>query len=144
MQYHAPIMFLYNQIINTYPVNTQKNEDETQFIEQWLTHFKLEFEKDLFGSSNNYKLDYLIPETGLGILISNWKKPISVLVVNQGLDFIKEFGLNELIIISNEISQHALEVIGRFAYPIRFLHRTELSDIAIKLVELSKSNPIPA
>jgi len=125
-------------------MNSSRLQHEIEFVEQWLNHFNITYNKDVSLQSNNLNLDFVLHNSGIGIFFSDWKKPISVLIINHTLELVKHFHLDEILIIAESISEHAQDVIERFQYPISFVHKTDLSSLAMKFVEISKINFVTA
>lgn len=104
------------------------------FIDDWINSFNLIAQKNLLISKSNKKLDYLITNGNIGILIVDWKKPISVKVVNTAIHAIDQYNLNFLYLICKQVSDYAAESIKKLNYSIKVVHPYGLTDIAIALL----------
>ncbi|MHA2248837.1 MAG: hypothetical protein ACXAD7_00680 [Candidatus Kariarchaeaceae archaeon] len=109
-----------------------------EFIEEWLHHFAILYEKEIAVPNMAIKMDYLLPHYSKGIFISRWKRPISVQLVNKLMSALDILGLNEIFIVAKKISEHAKDTLERLNIPITTVHPHGLSEIAMKLVNLSK------
>jgi hypothetical protein len=109
-----------------------------QFIHEWLNHFSIPFEKDVKTIGKNGNLNFLLPDHSMGILIPDWKRPISVQIINKSMKIQKHLNLNEILIVANSVSDHAKETIERLKLPITTIHPNGLSEIAMKFVSLRK------
>ena len=116
------------------------------FIEEWLNNFNIAFVKDIKIPRSSGKLDYLLMEQSLGILIVDWKKPISVKVVNKAICAIDhKLGVDKIYIVCREISNYALSLIGKLNYNIEIVHPFGLSEIALTFVQfMQKRVPVHA
>ena len=108
------------------------------FIDEWLNHWNLTHKKSVEAISEKLNIDYILPCTATGILVSDWKKPFSVQALNKALRAYDELNLSELIIISRQVSEHALDTIQRIKINISVIHPLNLSELAMKFVNVSK------
>ncbi len=109
-----------------------------QFIEEWMHHFNLYYERDIV-LLKNIKVDYYLPKYNFAILIYEWKKPLSVTVINRAYALIRNSRVNELYIITNTIGEYAAKVANKLSDNITILKNNELSELAIKLASMNRS-----
>ncbi|MDH5403432.1 MAG: hypothetical protein OEY49_13130 [Candidatus Heimdallarchaeota archaeon] len=112
------------------------NLSSNDFIEEWLNHLNLHYLIDYADENSNNQLDFYLPHHNIGILISKWKKPISVKVINKAVQLRQKLDLNEIIIIVKDISPHAKEVIDRLENELNIIHPMELSWLALKFLNI--------
>lgn len=106
------------------------------FIEEWLNSFNISFVKNLKIPRSSGTLDYSLTEHSLGILIVDWKKPISVKVINKAITVIdSNIGIDKIYIVCREISDYAFNLIGKLKYNIEIIHPFGLSEIALTLAQ---------
>ncbi|OLS26225.1 MAG: hypothetical protein HeimC2_15950 [Candidatus Heimdallarchaeota archaeon LC_2] len=110
------------------------------FIEGWLHHFNLIYQKDFENKGNQVNLNYYLPDYNTGVIIAEKNKRINVPDINKALTVLEDFNLKELIIIGNKISDNAYETLNRLSVNLSVVHPNGLSDLALKFVNYSKSN----
>lgn len=122
---------------------TEGSEDfqVMEFIGEWLNHMNITFDENIKIKSQKLTLNFLIPTVGTGILVSQWKKPFSVQALNKSLRLYDQLNLTELVIIAQQVSEHAIDTINRIKVNISIIHPHNLSELAMRLVGVSKSEP---
>lgn len=110
------------------------------FIEEWLNHFNINYYKDF--KLNNNIIDYYLDQYNVGVLIANWKKPISIKIVNKAVIILKELNLDEVYIIASDISYYANEVLDRIEEKVILLHPNGLSELAMKFAKVVRNEAI--
>ncbi|MHA2275650.1 MAG: hypothetical protein ACXAC2_07785, partial [Candidatus Kariarchaeaceae archaeon] len=85
------------------------------FIEEWLNHFNLQYEKDRKAKKKNVGLHYYLPEYNTGVIIMDESKSVNVTTVNNALKTLDHFNLQDLIIITPKISDNAYDTINRLS-----------------------------
>ena len=89
--------------------------------------------------NSNKKLDYYMPSDNFGLLLAEWKKPISIRVIDRAIYTLNHFDLDELIIITNSLSDYASSTLKKLDLPIKAIFSSNVSDLAMKIASLSSS-----
>ena len=111
--------------------------DSSVFIEEWLNHFNINYQTEIKIPNSNQKLDYYIPSANFGVVLAEWKKPISVRVVNRAINALDKLNLSELVIIAHSIGDYANSTLNRLDRPIKAILSSGLSDLAMTIASLT-------
>ncbi len=103
------------------------------FIEEWLTYHNLQFVRDYKVKEAKSGLTYFIPELALGVIVANWKRPLTISIINKGLRIYEKLSLSKLVILTNDISEIAQETIARVPEDILVMEISNLSEFAVLL-----------
>ena len=102
------------------------------FIKEWLEHFNLIFNQDIKINSE-LSLSYHIPSLNIGVLIIDWKRPISIQIVNKAIQILRELKLTTLYLISKEISDPAQKNLMKYGEGIIPIQPNGISEIAVDI-----------
>ena len=108
-------------------------------IKEWLNHFKINHHTEVPFSDSSAKLQFYIPSIALGILVPNWKKPISVTVLHQAVHAYENMNLSEVVIIADRVSFYVEETMKRLRYPVKIIDSYSLSELLVLFERKSKS-----
>lgn len=103
------------------------------FIEEWLNHLNVSYSRN-YKVNSQLKLDFYLRNQNMGILIIDWKRPISVQVINRAIQVRRNLDLDRLYLVAREISEPAKKTLQKFGKSITAVHPNGLSDIAIGLI----------
>lgn len=116
-------------------MDKDSHPDTERFIQEWLNHFSIRYQSKVKVSSKSI-LDYYIEEWALGILINDWKRPISVQIVNRAVTMARKMKTKNLYLIAKEISEPAKKTLSRYGDQVIALHPNGLSELALKFSQL--------
>ena len=81
-----------------------------EFVVDWLNHFNYMYQEDV-PLNSSVKLDFLVDSHSLGIFIVDWKRPISVQMINKAIQLHMKFQLRHLYLIATQISEPATKTL---------------------------------
>lgn len=117
----------------------EKLDDLQTFIEEWLHHFNLDYEKNCFVKKKKIGLNYYLPEFNSGLIISDKSKPVNVTAINKAIRALDHFNLTDLVIVTSKISDNAYDTVNRLPINLSVVHPNGLSEIAMRFVNYSKT-----
>ncbi|MFV2014515.1 MAG: hypothetical protein ACC656_03745 [Candidatus Heimdallarchaeota archaeon] len=120
----------------------EKKEELQTFIEEWLHHFNLQYEKNCYVKKDKIGLNYYLPKFNLGVIISDKSKPVNVTAINKAIKTLNHFKLTDLFIVTSKISDNAYDTINRLPINLSVVHPFALSNLAMKFVNYSKSSTV--
>ena len=113
-----------NPVFSPTPNYTERIFD---FIQSLLFFTPFSIERILRKQNKKIGLDFLVLDKGTGISVLCWRKPITSRVVLDLWQQVQEHGLNQLIIISRVLGEHAMEVIHRRGLKVHLVDPEELT-----------------
>ncbi len=110
-------------------------------VKEWMDHFEILYHEDVPFSDSSVKLQLYVPSLGLGVLVPNWKKPISITVLHQAVHAFENMNLTQVIIVAERISFYVQETMKRLTYPIKIIDPYSLTEI-LDLFDGSTIQPV--
>jgi hypothetical protein len=118
-------------------MDKDSHPDTELFIQEWLNHFSIRYQSKVQVSSKS-TLDFYIEDWALGILINDWKRPISVQIVNKAVTIARKMKTKNLYLVAKEISEPAKKTLSRYGDQVVAIHPNGLSELALKFSQLGQ------
>ncbi len=102
-------------------------------IEEWIIFNRFEMKKNYKVGKGQIGLTYYLPEIRVGIVITKWKRPITISVIHKVMRVRQWLDLEAVILVTKKISNVAKETVDRSKENIHIITLDRLSDLAIFL-----------
>ncbi|RMG38697.1 MAG: hypothetical protein D6732_05065 [Methanobacteriota archaeon] len=102
-------------------------------IEEWIQFHHLQMEKNFKVGKGFIGLTYLLPQINVGIVVTKWKRPITISVIHKVMRVKDWLNLDSIILVASKVSHVARETVERSKENVHIVTMDRLSELAIFL-----------